>query len=114
MRRSILLLVTLVGVIKGASDHVLKFNSTGKFKMVQFTDIHFGESYDKDVSNQANIKQVLELEQPDFAVITGDVVSGYAWDGKTEGWYALQYANFTKTLIEHNVYWALTAGNHDT
>jgi len=24
---------------------------------------------------------ILEAEKPDFAVITGDVVSGFAWDG---------------------------------
>jgi len=34
------------------------------------------------------MRMVLEKEKPDFAVVTGDVVSGYAWDGKTQGWYA--------------------------
>lgn len=60
------------------------------------------------------MRKVLELEKPDFAVITGDVVSGYAWDGNTTGWYAEQYKTFAQPLIEHNVRWALTAGNHDT
>jgi predicted MPP superfamily phosphohydrolase len=55
---------------------------------VQFTDIHFGEGADKDLGSQNVIRKVLETEKPDFAVITGDVVSGYAWDGKTPGWYA--------------------------
>ena len=49
-----------------------------------------------------------------MAIITGDVVSGYAWDGKTEDWFKTQYAKFTKPLIENNMYWAFTAGNHDT
>jgi metallophosphoesterase superfamily enzyme len=60
------------------------------------------------------MRKVLELEKPDIAVITGDVISGYAWDGKTEGWYAQHYQNFTKVLYEYNMPWALTAGNHDT
>ncbi len=41
------------------------------------------------------------------------MVSGYAWDGKTKPWAALQYANMTKVLIEKKTYWATTAGNHD-
>jgi predicted MPP superfamily phosphohydrolase len=63
-------------------------NEKGTFKFVQFTDIHFGEGADKDLGSQNVIRKVLETEKPDFAVITGDVVSGYAWDGKTPGWYA--------------------------
>ena len=35
-----------------AIDKTLKFNANGKFKMVQFTDIHFGEDYDDDLKNQ--------------------------------------------------------------
>jgi predicted MPP superfamily phosphohydrolase len=56
--------------------------------MVQFTDIHFGESESNDVLAQNLIRKVIELEKPDLAIVTGDVVSGYAWDGRTQGWYA--------------------------
>lgn len=54
------------------------------------------------------------MEQPDFAVVTGDVVSGYAWNGKTLDWYAQQFKTFTQPLYEYNMHWAFTAGNHDT
>jgi len=37
------------------------------------------------------MKKLLELEKPDFVSVTGDCVSGYAWDGKTQGWYKEQY-----------------------
>ena len=47
-------------------------------------------------------------------MITGDVVSGYAWDGYTKPWYAKQYANFAKAMYDKKMPWALTAGNHDT
>lgn len=60
------------------------------------------------------MKKLLTLEQPDFVAVTGDCVSGYAWDGKTQGWYKEQYLQFTRAMIEANASWALTAGNHDT
>jgi hypothetical protein len=48
------------------------------------------------------------------AIITGDVVSGYAWNGKSENFFATQYEKFTIPFYENNLYWALTAGNHDS
>jgi len=60
------------------------------------------------------MRTVLQMEQPDFAVVTGDVVSGYAWNGKTLDWYAQQFKTFTQPLYEYNMHWAFTAGNHDT
>ncbi len=67
----------------------LRFNSNGKFKMVQFTDIHFGEDEPDDLDNMRLISDILDQEQPDLAIITGDVVSGYAWDQKTRPWTAV-------------------------
>jgi predicted phosphodiesterase len=58
--------------------------------------------------------EILQDEKPDFIAITGDMVSGYAWDEVTKGWYAEVYKNFTKPLIEYGQYWGTTAGNHDT
>ena len=67
----------------------LKFNGNGKFKMVQFTDIHFGEDEPDDLDNMRLISDIIEQEKPDLAIITGDVVSGYAWDQKTRPWTAI-------------------------
>jgi predicted MPP superfamily phosphohydrolase len=72
-----------------AGNKTLTVNAKGKFKMVQFTDIHFGEGDTTDALNQKLISEVLELEDPDFVIISGDVVSGYAWDGKTKPWAAI-------------------------
>jgi predicted MPP superfamily phosphohydrolase len=82
--------------------------------MVQFTDIHFGEDEPDDLDNMRLISDIIEQEKPDLAIITGDIVSGYAWDQKTRPWTAVQYANLTKTLTKHSLYWATTAGNHDS
>ena len=32
------------------------------------------------------MKKLIEWEKPDLAILTGDMVSGYAWDNST-GWY---------------------------
>jgi hypothetical protein len=50
--------------------------------------LHFGENNDKDILTQQLISMVLETEKPDFAAISGDIVSGFKWDNKTLGWYS--------------------------
>ncbi|CDW83053.1 metallophosphoesterase [Stylonychia lemnae] len=92
----------------------LQYNKNGKFKIVQLTDIHFGETDSKDRRSQDVIRTVIELEQPDLVVVTGDVVSGYEWDDKSQGFFASNYGKMTSVLEELNVHWAFTAGNHDT
>lgn len=104
----------VLSVTSANNTQQLKFRPDGTFKFVQFTDIHFAEGFDTDSSNIACMKTVLDHEKPDMVVVTGDVISGYAWDGKEEGWYAKHYQNFTKVMYEYNMPWALTAGNHDT
>jgi predicted MPP superfamily phosphohydrolase len=32
------------------------------------------------------MKKLIDWEKPDLAILTGDMVSGYAWD-HSEGWY---------------------------
>jgi len=32
------------------------------------------------------VSKLIDLEKPDVVVLTGDMVSGFAWD-KSEGWY---------------------------
>lgn len=117
IKRSVLVaLSVLLCTTTSAQDpprKVLKFNEKGTFKMVQFTDIHFGEDEADDLDNQRLMGDILDQEQPDLVICSGDAVSGYAWDGKTKPWAALQYANFTKPMMKRGIYWATTAGNHD-
>ena len=53
----------------------------------------------------------MEAEKPDFVGVTGDVVSGWKWDGKEKDWVTKKYEAFTKVMGD--TYWAATAGNHD-
>ena len=81
----------IIGKVSAAGNKTLTFNANGKFKMVQFTDIHFGEGDETDAQNQKLINDVLDQENPDLVIISGDVVSGYAWDKTTKPWAAIQY-----------------------
>ena len=92
----------------------LKLREDGTFTMLQLTDLHYGESDDTDFSNNAIVSFLVDQERPDLAVVTGDVVSGYSWDGKTKGWFAKVYDKFAQILTKMKMNWAFTAGNHDT
>ena len=78
MNRTLKLFLALVSlcmtVFCFAQKSELRFNKDGKFKIVQFTDVHF--KYKNPASDIAleRINQVLDEEQPDFVIFTGDVV----------------------------------------
>lgn len=91
----------------------LKFRNDDSFKIVQFTDSHYGESYQFDLLTATNIyRQVLVTEDPDVVALTGDAVSGYAWDG-TEGWFAEVYHRVIDTMLSLGYPYFYLNGNHD-
>jgi len=101
------LLTVSLGVFSAGknSKPVLKFKPDGKFKIVQFTDIHFQyDSYRSD-SALAIIKTVIAGEKPDLIVLTGDVVCS---KNTTKAWESL-----SGILIETKIPWAVVLGNHD-
>jgi hypothetical protein len=59
------------------------------------------------------IKNLIDWEDPDVIIVTGDVVSGYAWDEKTRPWASIQYAKMADAITSKGKYWATAAGNHD-
>ena len=64
------LLFSLWGATSGfAQNTKLKFNKDGKFKIVQFTDVHF--KYGNPASDVAleRINEVLDTEHPDLVVL---------------------------------------------
>lgn len=90
---------------KDKSNSRLKFNSNGKFKIVQFTDIHFKYNSYRSDSVLMMMKAAVEAEKPDLVVLTGDVV---CTDNTKKAWLAL-----TQILVDSKVPWAVTLGNHD-
>lgn len=53
----------------------LHFKSNGTFKIVQFTDTEFCEPDEEELQMKAMMKRILEKEQPDLVIYTGDVIA---------------------------------------
>jgi len=60
-------------------------------------------------------QQVLLLNavQPDVVVVTGDSVSGYAWNGTSTDFYYNAWTNWTLAFIQEETRYAYALGNHD-
>lgn len=88
-----------------AQENELKFNKDGKFKIVQFTDVHF--KYGNPASDIAleRINEVLEAENPDLVLFTGDVI------------YSAPADKGMKTVLElvakRKIPFGVVYGNHD-
>lgn len=97
-----LLLVTTYGM---AQKSELQFSKDGKFKIVQFTDVHF--KYGNPASNVAleRISEVLDAEQPDLVIFTGDVIySAPADSGMVQ---------VLEQVSKRKLPFVVTFGNHD-
>ncbi|KAN0000743.1 hypothetical protein ACTFIZ_001182 [Dictyostelium cf. discoideum] len=93
---------------------ILRFKKDKTFKIVQFTDLHYGTSSQKDDDTVEMQENVLEIEKPDFVMFSGDMISGYlpifSLDLSVYDYY---WGKFTAPLIKRNIPWAITMGNHD-
>jgi len=112
-RRSILLGTTmsfaavLFATNTAFSEEIqLKFDPAGRFKIVQFTDLHLHEGGDKDQQTLALIGEILDIEKPQLAVLTGDTIAGAARRQETVTLCA-------GPMAERKIPWAVVLGNHD-
>lgn len=107
MRITLLITLILSSVLfsRGQDSHSLRFNPEGKFKIVQFTDIHL--QYDSYRSDSALVmmRTVIERERPDLVMLTGDVVGS---DNRAKAW-----AKVAQVMIDAETPWAAMLGNHD-
>lgn len=102
LRLTAMLALTLASLTAFAQ---LRFNADGKFKIVQFTDIHW--IYDDSRSDVAaeNMRYILDAEKPDLVVYTGDLV--FAKPAKPA------YDKALEPVIERGLPFAVILGNHD-
>ena len=88
-----------------AQNSVLKFNSDKKFKIVQFTDVHWiAGNPASDIAGE-RMNEVLDAEKPDLVIYTGDLVFG---PPAREG-----FLKALEPVLKRNLPFAVTFGNHD-
>lgn len=83
----------------------LKFNKDGKFKIVQFTDVHFKYGNPASAIALERINQVLDAEHPDLVVVSGDVVYAAPADSGMR--------QVLEPIARRKIPFVVTFGNHD-
>ena len=58
----------------------LTFHSDRRFKIVQFTDIHWQNGEEPDQQSADLMVRIAKAESPDLIVLTGDILSGGGCD----------------------------------
>ncbi len=110
MKRAMFLLcAAMAWCTAQAQRPALRFDAEGRFKIVQFTDVHLDLStpyrQGEAVKTLTQLRDVLAAERPDLAVFTGDVVTG---PPAAEGWRRVLDA-----VEECGVPFCVVLGNHD-
>jgi len=115
----LLFLILLYFSLSIHSKTPLTFRKDHTFKIVQFTDLHFGEGADvsgpeQDRDSLRVMRTILKLENPDLVVLTGDLITGNNLPNPDLGYNS---TNVWKTMItpmlESGFKWAFAFGNHD-
>ena len=83
----------------------MSFDEAGRFRIAQFTDLHWSHRSPNCATTVATIKHIFDTEKPHLAILTGDVVTDAP---AREAWQAIA-AIFAETKIP----FAVTMGNHD-
>ena len=107
MKKVMTLLLVLLGWMSttGYAQKPTFAFKDGKFKVVQFTDLHWTPRSPGCAETEATIRAVLKAEQPALAVLSGDVVTD---DPAREGWEAV-----VNLFNELKMPFVVTMGNHD-
>ena len=104
MKRAILIAIAAV-VAMAASAQSLRFSKSGKFKIVQFTDVHWiAGNPASDIAGE-RLNEVLDAEKPDLVIYTGDLIFGAP---AREG-----YLKALEPVLKRKLPFAVTFGNHD-
>uniref|UniRef100_A0A7S1SNL2 Calcineurin-like phosphoesterase domain-containing protein n=1 Tax=Tetraselmis chuii TaxID=63592 RepID=A0A7S1SNL2_9CHLO len=95
---------------------LLRFDSGGSFKILQLTDLHFGESASKDRRSVQVMEAVLQAEANcSLVLLSGDMVSGNLWErlGRPKHFYQRRWEQLVAPLKRAGVPYAVVLGNHD-
>lgn len=86
------------------AQHTFRFKN-GKFRIVQFTDLHWADRSEKNVRNRESIEYIIKTEKPDLAMLTGDIVTAQP---AREGWQSI-----IKIFENAKLPFVVLMGNHD-
>ncbi|KAM9952789.1 hypothetical protein ACTFIR_007845 [Dictyostelium discoideum] len=94
----------------------LRFNKNNKFKIIQFTDLHFGEGEnetwgkEQDINSTAVMNEIIDKEgKVDLILFTGDLITGNNINGNV----SMYWENAINVAKTRDIPWAITFGNHD-
>jgi alkaline phosphatase len=99
------LIKEVTGSREVAGKKRLQFGSDGRFKIAQFTDMHFVDGSPHSAKTEATIRRVLEEEKPDVAILTGD----QAIDKPSKD----VWPRLARIFEEAQTPFAVVLGNHD-
>ena len=105
MKKVFLALCCLLCVAGSLRAQALKFNSNGKFKIVQFTDVHYIANDPRSAVSLECINEVLDAETPDLVIFTGDVIYGQPAEESMR--------TVLDLVSKRKIPFAVTFGNHD-
>ncbi|SDP74415.1 Calcineurin-like phosphoesterase [Actinopolyspora xinjiangensis] len=91
-----------------APEPKLRFRPDGTFRIVQFNDTQDDERTDRRTIEL--MERTLDSENPDFALINGDVITG-GCDSELRVKQAIN--NVVTPMESRGIPWAITFGNHD-
>ena len=101
--KRLLTLVIAILAIQAVNAQELRFDKDGKFKIAQFTDIHLTPgNADSEARIPQMIKTVVNAENPDLLVFTGDIVTAKP---AMNGWQTI-----AKMCAEIGIPYAVTLG----
>jgi 3',5'-cyclic AMP phosphodiesterase CpdA len=103
-KKKYVLFVMLLCSYMAVGQKVMNMNE-GKFKIVQFTDIHYVATNPVSKESLKLIEEVLTAEKPDLVALTGDIVT---MKPCFEGW-----DDILNTIEKFRIPWAAVLGNHD-
>ena len=89
-------------------ENILRFRSDRRFKIVQFTDIHWHNGEAPDQQSAKLMMRIAKTESPDLIVLTGDILAGGGCDDAADS-----LRQVIKTVETCEVPWASVFGNHD-
>ncbi|WPP42790.1 metallophosphoesterase family protein [Paenibacillus hunanensis] len=95
-------------------NHRLAFNEQGTFKIVQLTDLHLQdvEHNPLDLRTIGLVERIIDIEQPDLIVFTGDILSSHDADDAVATERAFRRA--LQCAQDAGIPFAVIYGNHDS